>query len=146
VNMTGIFPEIGGRSMKPATGRYEGVAALTLPQMLEVVEKLRAARVRADSAWTKANAAWVRADSAWTKANAAKAEEFWTWVDESWKKTVKSAGGIIYDWWAVTFIAADREDGVYCYIWDRDEVWFYDGEKCPSRKSIEDAGNIVWRK
>jgi hypothetical protein len=119
--------------MKSATGYYAGIRAITREEIAELIplvftpawEKARAAREKA----RKAYAAWEKARAAWEKARAA------------WKNEAKILSGFIPDWWAINFIAADREDGVYCFVQsttrNRKEVWFYDGKHYPDPDTVE---------
>ena len=44
---------------------------------------------------------------------------------------------------ALHFIAADRDDDVYCFVWARREIWVYDGGWCPDPDKVE---KVEWRK
>jgi len=50
-------------------------------------------------------------------------------------------GAYLQDYRALSYIAQDRENGVYCFVFPRKEVWFYDGKNCPAPETVE----VVWK-
>ena len=44
---------------------------------------------------------------------------------------------------AMSFIAADRDDDMYCFVWPRKEIWIYNGEDRPKPNEVE---KLEWRK
>jgi len=43
----------------------------------------------------------------------------------------------IPDYRAINLIAKDRKKSVYCFVFNRKEVWIYDGEHCPHPDTVE---------
>ena len=45
--------------------------------------------------------------------------------------------GYIPDYRAINLIAKDRDNSVYCFVFNHKEVWVYDGENCPDSNTVE---------
>jgi len=144
--------------MKPAIDQYDGVSAITKKEAIALADELFGGD--AYKLWArglKHRAEWLKHVSKYLKYRAM-AEKLWTvtakhraeWLkhvskylkyramaEKLWRKLENQYRGYMPDYRAINFIAADREDGVYSFIWTWNEIWFYDGKNCPDPNTVE---------
>ena len=120
--------------MKAAKGKYISVRAITKEEAIELADELFNA---------KGDKLMAEGDKLCAKGNKLRAEgnKLMAEGDKLCAKLARQYCARIPDWRALNFIAADREDGVYCFVWTRREIWFYDGENCPNPETVE----VVWK-
>jgi cytochrome c556 len=156
--------------MKPATGKYVLVQAITKERAIILAEELfwgesdklwaesckliaegKKIQEEGDKLQAESNKLWAEGDKFRGEGDKLRAEGNKL---HAAGKIIRAAGdkiraelaiqyrGFIPDWRAMNFIAADRINGVYCFVWSRKEIWFYNGERCPNPSSVK----VVWRK
>lgn len=116
--------------MKKATGKYQGVRAITKDEALAMIPMIFTPEFgRAGAGLARA---WAEFDGAWAEFDRVRAE----------------FGGYSPEWRAINFIAADRRNAVYCFVYcstrNRNELWIYDGKTCPNAKAIKKRGQVIW--
>jgi hypothetical protein len=89
-------------------------------------------RARSDALWARADALWARGNELRARGNALLARG-----NALWAKIAIKYRAYIPDCRAINFIAADRENGVYCFVFNRKWLCFYDGENCPNMENVE---------
>lgn len=116
--------------MKPAIDQYDGVSAITKKEAIALADELFGGD--AYKLWArglKHRAEWLKHVSKYLKYRAM--------AEKLWRKLENQYRGYMPDYRAINFIAADREDGVYSFIWTWNEIWFYDGKNCPDPNTVE---------
>ena len=134
--------------MKAAKGKYISVRAITKEEAIELADELFNAKgdklmAEGDKLCAKGNKLWAEGDKLRAEGSKLRAEgsKLMAEGDKLCAKLARQYCARIPDWRALNFIAADREDGVYCFVWTRREIWFYDGENCPNPETVE----VVWK-
>jgi hypothetical protein len=126
--------EGGDNLMKQAIGKYALVRSITEKEAIFITQEL----LRAEDHKLWAKGAKLRAEGGKLRAEGSK---LWAEGSKLWAEIAIQQRGFIPDDRAINFIAADRSDGVYCFVWARKEIWFYDGENCPDPETVE----VVWK-
>ncbi len=157
--------------MKRGIGNYKGIRAITRDEALAMIPQVFAehgrARAEVDRAWAEVGRARAEVDRAWAKVGRERAKVDRAWaehgraraeVDRAWAEVGRAraevdrawaeVGGYSPDWRAINFIAADRRNAVYCFVFcttrNRNELWIYGGERCPNAKAIKKRGQVIW--
>lgn len=143
--------------IKEAVGRYRNVRAITLSQAIDLAKELFDSESTYYQLWLEVKNLLDELDELYDLTVAfqdkrsrtkeeirdfnLKIDSLWYEIGEIKARIAAAHQACIPDWRAMNIIAADREDGVYCFVWIRKEVWFYDGEFCPDPDIVE----VVWR-
>jgi hypothetical protein len=132
--------------MKEATGKYVGVRAITEAEAITLAQELFGKDSEGDELWArgkelraKYDELWARGDALWARGNElwARSKELWARSKELRAKIAIKYRAYIPDYRAINLIAADRDDGVYCFVFNRKWLCFYDGENCPNMENVE---------
>ncbi len=140
--------------MKRAIGKYKGVRAITKEEALSMIPQVFT---------RKLSQAWIELDQTISNFGQAKVQEgeypallelhrkFEIALERTAKECNRATAwlcGFSPDWRAINFIAADRRNAVYCFVFcttrKQKEVWIYNGGTCPNAKTIKKRGQVIW--
>ncbi len=145
--------------MKRAIGKYKDVRAITKEEALSMTSQVFTREL--SQAWIELNQANINRSFKSTF-GLTKVQEYPTLLEFLYRKfeialeraakecNRATAGlcGFSPDWRAINFIAADRRNAVYCFVFcatrKQKEVWIYNGETCPNAKIIKKRGQVIW--
>ena len=106
----------------------------------DAIELAREMFSKASDRRSKAYDHWSKAYDHWSKASdhRSKAYDHWSKAYAIFYKILseKEIRHSVPDHRAFNVNCADRV-GVYCFVWTRQEVWIYDGERCPDSDTVE---------
>ena len=153
--------------MKKAEGKYVKVGAITEKGAVALARELFTEAAEANKLWAEgeklraeANKLWAEGEKLWAEgcklwaegcklraeANKlwaegdklrAEANKLWAEGEKLRAEVAIKHSAYIPDWRAINLIAADRDDAVYCFVFNRKELWVYGGENCPDSETVE---------
>ena len=131
--------------MKHAIGNYVGVRTITRNEAIILAKELFG-NTAINQLWVKSEQLWVKGNQLWVKGGQlrakggqlrAKGGQLFAKSDQLRAELAIKQKAYIPDWRAINFIAADRVNDVYCFVFTRKELWIYDGENCPDSETAE---------
>lgn len=139
--------------IKHAGGNYKGVRAITEKQAINLARKLfDGEEYNLHRAAQELKNQGEKMDKIIKRMKGLKAKEQKCWnqsglldmlMEEIYLDLAIKHKGYIVDYLALNLIAKDQDDSVYCFVWERKEIWIYDGDYCPDPSSVE---KVEWRR